>query len=108
MNTVGNAVLMSAVIRGFYVAIGSGATAFLTTYATTDDMKSSLIVGGITALAALGFRGGGEGLYDTSRAASGNMNAGDVAVASPKVEVVPVADVGAITVTGSVQATDGT
>jgi hypothetical protein len=42
------------------------------------------------------------------RADTGNMNASDVPMASPKVEVVPTGSVGDITVTGSVASTSGT
>jgi hypothetical protein len=100
-------VLQSAIIRGLYLAIGTGLSTALLVWATTDELKPILIAGITSGLAVLGFRGGAEGFYDRNRAIEGNMNAGDVAMASPKVEVVPTGDVGAITVTGSVQATEG-
>jgi hypothetical protein len=103
----GNAVMTAAILRGLYVALGTGISTALLVWATTDDWKPVIIAGATSALAALGFRGGLEGVYDANRASTGNINAGDVPVASPKVEVVPTESVGAITVTGSVQATDG-
>jgi hypothetical protein len=103
----GNAVMTAAILRGLYVALGTGISTALLVWATTDDWKPVIIAGATSALAALGFRGGFEGVYDSNRASTGNMNAGDVAMASPKVEVVPTGSVGAITVTGSVQATEG-
>jgi hypothetical protein len=102
-----SAVLQSAIVRGLYTALGTGILTALMTWATTDEAKTIIISGGTAALLVLGFRGGAEGFYDRNRAITGNINAGDVPSESPKVEVVPTADVGAITVTGSVQATDG-
>jgi hypothetical protein len=103
-----DAVLKSAIVRGLYLATGTGVSTALLIWATTNDLKP-IVIGGLgAALTVLGFRGGGEGFYDRNRAITGDMNAGDVAMASPKVEVVPTGDVGAITVTGSVQSTEGT
>lgn len=73
-----NTPLGTAVLRGLYNALCTGAVAFLTCYATTDDVKASLIVGGIAALGALGFRGGVEGGLDALRDARGQVLPGDV------------------------------
>jgi hypothetical protein len=105
---IDSAVLQSAIIRGLYTALGTGVSTALLTWATTDDVKTIVIASVGAALTVLGFRGGAEGFYDRNRAITGNMNAGDVAMESPKVEVVPTGDVGDITVTGSVAATSGT
>ena len=70
--------LGTAVLRGVYNALGAGAAAFLTCYATTDDAKAALIVAGITALGALGFRGAVEGVSDARRNARGDVRPGDV------------------------------
>jgi uncharacterized membrane protein YebE (DUF533 family) len=69
--------MATALLRGTYWALGSGALIFLTTYGTTDELKASLISGGIAALGALGFRGA-EGKYDARRQASGNVKPSDV------------------------------
>jgi hypothetical protein len=63
-------------------------------------------IGAVVAL--LVSRGVFEGGWDSHRADTGNMNASDVPMASPKVEVVPTGSVGDITVTGSVASTSGT
>jgi hypothetical protein len=68
----------TAVLRGLYNAVGTGAAAFLTCYATTDDAKTAAIVAGITALGALGFRGGIEGAADAIRDARCDVRPGDV------------------------------
>ena len=65
-------------MRGVYNALGAGAAAFLTCYATTDDVKAAAIVAGITALGALGFRGVIEGVADANRDARGDVLPGDV------------------------------
>lgn len=59
-----------AVIRGAYTAIGAGALAFLTSLSVGTDARGALIVGGISALGALGFRGGVEGFVDQKRSNS--------------------------------------
>ena len=117
------AVQLAALARGVWMFIGTLAVTAITTYfgiasiiegplsAAGVSEKNRIVyavgMGIIAAFGAFGIRAGIEGRVDTVRAETGNMNAGDVAMASPKVEVVPVGDVGAITVTGSVQATDG-
>ncbi len=68
----------TAIVRGLYNALGAGGVALLTTYQVTHRWEDALIVGGITALGALGFRGGAEGLYDSGRDKAGKVSAGDV------------------------------
>ena len=70
--------LGTAILRGLYLAIGTGLLSGLITYSTTDDAKAAIITGLITALGALGFRGGGEGMYDASRQKAGDVKASDV------------------------------
>jgi hypothetical protein len=86
----GNAVWNSAILRGFYVAVIAGLGGALPIWTQTDNTKLIIIAFLGPFLTALGWRGGGEGGYDANRAATGNMNAGDVPVASPKVEVTKV------------------
>lgn len=69
----------TVIARSIYNAIGAGAVALLTTYSVTDSWEDALIVAGITALGALGFRGAGEGLSDIRRDAAGKSLPGDVA-----------------------------
>ena len=106
--TTTNPVFDAALGRAFLLALLTGAVTALTTKQQGQSWEQALIAGAIVMLTTLIARGGLEGGYDARRASSGNINAGDVPSASPKVEVVPVGDVGAITVTGSVQATEGT
>jgi len=72
--------LGTAILRGIYMALGTGLLSGLTTYSTTDDEKAAIITGAITALIALGFRGGGEGLYDANRQRNDDVKASDVKV----------------------------
>jgi len=73
-----NSPMATAILRSVYLAAGSGALVFLTTYAAVDDLRGAILSGGIAALSALGFRGGLEGRYDARRQASGNVKPGDV------------------------------
>ena len=70
--------LATAILRGLYQALGSGAAVFLITWATTDELKGPLIAGGVAALAALGFRGGVEGAFDQKRNNAGDVRQSDV------------------------------
>jgi hypothetical protein len=79
--------LAAAFLRGIYLAIGSFLFAFLPAWAVTEDIKGPLISGGLAALWALGFRGGFEGNFDTSRASNNDVRASDVPVAAPDVVV---------------------
>lgn len=73
-----NSPLTTAMLRGLYLALGTAAAAWLTCYATTDDVKASSITAGIVGLGALGFRSGGEGLYDRHRDQTGDAKSSDV------------------------------
>lgn len=70
--------LGTAILRGLYLAIGTGTLTGLLVWATTDDLKPVLVAAGVSALTALGFRGGGEGMYDASRQKAGDVKASDV------------------------------
>jgi hypothetical protein len=80
--------IATAILRGAYLATGSGLITFLITWAATDDLKGPIIAGGVAALTALGFRGLGEGSFDTSRAANNDVRDSDVPVAAPDVQVI--------------------
>jgi hypothetical protein len=54
------------IIRSAYNAVGAGAAAFLATYGVTRSWEEALLIGGITLLGALGFRGA-EVRYDTRK-----------------------------------------
>ncbi len=76
MNT--SSTFTTAMLRGLYLAIGAGLSAGLTAYATSDDERAAILTGLITALAALGFRGGVEGGFDARRQANDNVKPSDV------------------------------
>lgn len=73
-----NSPMATALLRGCYQAIGSFALVFLSTWATTDELKAPVIAGGIAALSALGFRAGVEGVADQRRQARGDVRPSDV------------------------------
>jgi hypothetical protein len=104
----GSAVLDAAFIRAALLSLLTGAVTTLTARQQEQSWEQALIAGAILALTTLIARAGLEGAYDTRRAVSGNMNEGDVPVASPKVEVRPTGEVGEVTVTGTVTGTTGT
>ena len=68
----------TAILRGLYLAAGSGLLVFLATWATTDELKGPIVAGGISALSALGFRGGIEGKFDAGRDQAGRVLSSDV------------------------------
>lgn len=72
-----SAVWGAAIVRGAYNAIGTGAVTFLVLWASVG-LKAACIAGGIAALGALGFRGGGEGAVDSRRAAANEVKPSDV------------------------------
>lgn len=74
----------TALLRGIYLAIGSGVLTALLVWATTDEWKPVIIAGGVSALTALGFRAGGEGIYDARRAAAVNQKSSDVGYVPPE------------------------
>ena len=65
-------------LRGIYVAIGSGLTAGLMAMQQGVDDRGSLIIGLLSGLVALGFRAGGEGVYDQHRDDTGDVRGSDV------------------------------
>jgi hypothetical protein len=67
----------AAILRGVYNAVGTGAVTFLVLWASVG-LKAACIAGGIAALGALGFRGGGEGYVDAGRAAANDVKPSDV------------------------------
>lgn len=76
MNT--RTTLGTAILRGIYLALGTGGATFLVTWGATDNLKGASIAGGIAALSALGFRGGIEGKFDASRDQAGKVLSSDV------------------------------
>lgn len=91
-----NPVLNAALGRAFMISVLVGGLTLLTTRQLTVDAngvsvnpswEKCLIAGGVAFISAFLARGFGEGGYDTKRAADGNINAGDVPVASDKVTV---------------------
>lgn len=69
----------AAVIRGVYLAAGTGFLTFLLTYQSTQyDARASIVAGCIAGLSALGFRAMGEGMYDQRRADLGLARSSDV------------------------------
>jgi hypothetical protein len=96
-----NAVLVTAVVRGLYLFVGTTITTTISSYLAAaavlppevsreDTIVVAVLSGLLAGFGVLGFRGGGEGLYDRNRAIKGNANAGDVPVASAKLEVTKV------------------
>jgi hypothetical protein len=75
--------LVAAIMRGAYIAIGSGLLTGLMAAQQGLDDRGAIIVGGISALLALGFRGGIEGAYDMHRDNTGDVRGSDV-TALPK------------------------
>lgn len=68
----------TALLRGLYNAVGAGLVSFLMTYQVTRDWRDAGVVGAITALGALGFRGGFEGSLDSQRQKNGDVKPSDV------------------------------
>lgn len=68
----------TALLRGIYIASGAGLLAFLTVWATTNDLKAPIVAGGVSALTALGFRAGIEGMSDKSRDDKHQVRSSDV------------------------------
>jgi hypothetical protein len=88
LSMTGASPMTTAFMRSVYMAIGAGLVAFLPAWAATDDLKAPIISGALAALWALGFRGGVEGSFDTSRAANNDVRDSDVPVAAPDVQVI--------------------
>lgn len=91
------AVWNAALIRAALISLIVGALTVLTTRQLNIDIgpltahpswEDCFIAGGVAFLSALLTRGFGEGIYDANRAVKGDMNAGDVPVASAKATVI--------------------
>lgn len=70
--------VLTALLRGLYIALVTGLIAGLTTLQTTDDNRAAVITGLLAGLGALGVRGGIEGAVDASRQSAGDVKPGDV------------------------------
>ena len=70
--------LQTAFIRGVYTAVLSGLLVGLTAMQTGANDRDAIITGVISALVALGARGGVEGLYDKGRDDTGDVKQSDV------------------------------
>jgi hypothetical protein len=68
----------AAILRGLYQAFGMFVVTFLTSWELSDDLKHAVIMAGIAACTVLGFRAGGEGLYDSLRDKGGHVQPSDV------------------------------
>jgi hypothetical protein len=79
---------VTAWMRAAYWAFGTAALVALTTWATTDDVKTIVVSAGTSLLVALGFRGGVEGSFDSGRASNNDVRDSDVPVAAPDVQVI--------------------
>ena len=82
-----SAVLASALNRALILAALTGAVTTLTARQQGQSWEDAVIAGVIIALTAVISRLGIEGAYDQKRAVDGNANAGDVPVASAKLDV---------------------
>lgn len=80
-----NATEKAALIRGLYNALMTFGVTFFTSYLTTDVMRDSLIIAAIAAFGVLGFRAGGEGVYDSHRQKTGAVTPADVGPNHPYV-----------------------
>lgn len=85
-------VLTAALYRSILLGVLNGAVTALTARQMEVNghklgWEDCLISGAIIALTTVITRGLGEGSYDANRAATGNMNASDVPMASDKVTV---------------------
>lgn len=69
---------------GLLVAIAT----FFPLLLQTDDWRMLLSIPGSAFIGVVISRGGFEGWYDVKRATEGNLNKGDVAAASPKLQVI--------------------
>ena len=86
MNPVLDAASKRALIGSFVI----GAAVFFATIASVHDWWAIASATGAAICSQIIYRFGFEGMYDSSRAANGNVNAGDVPVASPKIEATKV------------------
>lgn len=84
----------AAFLRAILLGVLTGGVTTLTSRQQDMSWEDALIAGAIVLLTTIIARGGLEGSYDSHRAAEGNLNKGDVPVASDKVTVTPVPQVG--------------
>lgn len=70
--------ISTAVLRGVYLAVITGAIAFLTAWQTTDELKGPVTVGLLAGLGTLTGRGLLEGGYDQRRQDHGSVKPSDV------------------------------
>ena len=82
-----NAVLASALNRALILAALTGAVTTLTARQQGQSWEQAIMAGVILALTAIISRLGLEGGYDSNRAMNGDANAGDVPMASAKLDV---------------------
>jgi sulfite exporter TauE/SafE len=68
----------TAIIRGLYNAIGSGAGSAFLVWTQTNDHKTIAVAFVGAFLIALGFRGGVEGAVDTARQNANDVKPSDV------------------------------
>lgn len=87
--TTTNPVLDAAFKRAFIVGVLMGAGAFIGARQQGLSWEAAIYSGLGILIAQLILRGFGEGGIDARRAQTGNMNDGDVPVASDKVTVEP-------------------
>lgn len=73
-----NSTILTALLRGLYVAIVAGLVSGLTVLQTTDDNRAAVITGLLAGLGALTVRGGVEGIADANRQHDGEVKPGDV------------------------------
>lgn len=85
----GNPVLDAAFRRAFILGVLLGIGAFIGARQQGLDWENAVYSGITILISTLVIRGLGEGGIDANRAATGNMNEGDVPVASSKVTVTP-------------------
>ena len=78
----------AAMVRGLIIAVPTGILTFLTTWSSTDEMKTLIIATGTSFIGTFLARSGIEGLYDTNRAKTGDVHPGDVG-AGPQGELKP-------------------
>ena len=68
----------AALIRGFVIAVLTGAATTLTTWSQTSDTKTLIIAGGTAFITTFLARSGLEGGYDQNRQAHNEVHPSDV------------------------------
>ena len=79
----------AAFVRAIWQAFLVGAATFLTTWSQTDDVKTLIIATLTPVVGFLATRFGVEGYYDTQRARTGAVHAGDVTATAAPAGVIP-------------------